>query len=185
LTQASSTLDPDALNEHFNRLVAAALIPPALRQQIAKGLTAVRTATTADEKRTAREAMLNDLRLSLTRPFAWPGACVSRGSWLSHPVSPRLPTASRLACGSHCSSSSLWALSPQSRSFSCTDERRPPVWTVRIDQGPLTMVATFKDQVEVIDPASLVSLYELLKSLEPAIGYLAFVKSRFAQSRTQ
>jgi hypothetical protein len=45
-----------------------------------------------------------------------------------------------------------------------------PVWSIRINQGPPT-IGTFSKYH--VDPAAL---YELLKSLEPAIGYVAFIR---------
>ena len=49
-----------------------------------------------------------------------------------------------------------------------------PVWSVRINQGPPTIGTFSKDHV---DPAAL---YELLKYLEPVIGYVAFIRETSA-----
>ena len=49
-----------------------------------------------------------------------------------------------------------------------------PVWSVQINRGPPTIGTFSKDHV---DPAPL---YQLLKSLEPAIGYVAFIRKTSA-----
>jgi hypothetical protein len=54
------------------------------------------------------------------------------------------------------------------------EKNYPEVWSVRLDQGR-PLIGTAKDGF--IDPFPI---YELLKYLEPAIGYVAFVKSRLA-----
>jgi hypothetical protein len=46
-----------------------------------------------------------------------------------------------------------------------------PVWTIQIDEPRRTIGTTLGDR---IDP---LSVYEILKSLEPDIGYFAFVRS--------
>src|SRR5260370_42469866 len=90
----------------------------------------------------------------------------SRDSWLCHPVVTRLPTALRLACGSRSSSSSLWVLSPQSRSFFCTEERKqPPGMKDSLLDSPIHRVLDFFDRrsiVNVDDRKEAITVRDLL-----------------------
>jgi len=54
----------------------------------------------------------------------------------------------------------------------------PPVWSLILDGTRHTIFTTTLEKAEVSDPSALSTLYELLKSLESAIGREAFLKIR-------
>lgn len=69
LARCAGTIDPTALNSHFKHLDESALVPDRARQRILAGLELVRKAVTPEAKRTARDALLVELRSDLLDPF--------------------------------------------------------------------------------------------------------------------
>lgn len=59
----------------------------------------------------------------------------------------------------------------------------PPVWSLILDGTRHTIFTATLEKAQLIDPSALSALYELLKSLEPTIGRVAFLKIRAGESR--
>jgi len=59
----------------------------------------------------------------------------------------------------------------------------PPVWSLILDGTRHTIFTVTLEKAELIDPSALSALYELLKSVEPTIGRVAFLRLRTGEPR--
>jgi hypothetical protein len=69
LTRCAGTLDLHALQNHFKLLNDAALVPSSVQERIRSGLADVRNSGTPEQRRTARDIFLDDIRSALLEPF--------------------------------------------------------------------------------------------------------------------